>query len=255
MFIHPTAIISRKARIDEGCSIGAYTVIHDGVHLEKNTKVDEFCIIGKVSESDSINCRIGSNSTIRSHSVIYNNVTIQSQIETGHHIVIRENSSIGHNLRIGNFSDIEGDCTIGDYNRFHGYVHVGKGTKIGNFTWLYSLSIATNDPLPPSHIHEPVVIEDGCVICVGATLMPGSAMRLGSMIAANSRAIGECNPGYLYKGDPAKPICPVAKLVHPRSKSKHPWMNHLSDRFPLEAQDRLQSLLKSIKDITLKQGA
>ena len=107
--------------------------------------------------------------------MLYEGSEFGAGLQTGHHVLIREGTRAGRDLRIGSYSDIEGDCTIGDCGRFHGYAHVGRGSRIGNFVHLYSLTILLNDPLPPSNIMQPATLEDGVVVAVGATVMPARA--------------------------------------------------------------------------------
>lgn len=64
----------------------------------------------------------------------------------------------------------------------------------------------TNDPLLPSDLILTVQIDDGAVACVGVTVMPGSVLRAGSYIVANSTVEGEilcgsdepCNTGFAF---------------------------------------------------------
>lgn len=189
---------------------------------------------------------IGPGSTIRSFSVIYSGSRFGSRLETGHHVVIREQTNAGENLRIGNFSDIEGHCAIGDYCRFHGYAHVGRGSRIGHFVWLFSLTTATNDPLPPSSLAEPVVMEDGVVVCVGVTLMPGVRLGKGAFVTAGTLARGEIPPGAVVAGPECRIVSHVSQLMHLDSGTRHPWMRHFAEKYPPESHERLAGLLSEI---------
>ena len=163
-FIPGDARIAPGARLGRDVTVGAGSVVHSGAVLGDRTRVMELCVIGAASPQGTPECRIGADAVIRSHAVVYAGAQLGPALETGHHVVIREGTLAGENLRLGNFSDIEGECTIGDFCRFHGYVHVGKGSEIGHFVWIYSLATLTNDPLPPSSERAPVRIGDGAVI-------------------------------------------------------------------------------------------
>lgn len=227
-------------------TISPTSIIYPGVDIGEGSTIGEFCVLGGGSLMGKAPLTIGKNAVIRSHSVIYAGSNIGDDFATGHHVVIREGTQAGENLRVGNFSDIEGDCKIGDFSRFHGYTHVGKGSRIGSFAWLFSLTTATNDPLPPSHLSSPVVIGDGVVVCVGATMMPGTQLGDGSFVAAGSLAQGIVPPGAVVSGPDGKIINHVANLIHMPSGIRHPWMRHFADAYPEKCRERLASLEKRI---------
>ncbi|SMC43752.1 transferase hexapeptide (six repeat-containing protein) [Desulfocicer vacuolatum DSM 3385] len=244
-----TSIISSKAILGKNVVIGDYAKIFDNVVIGDNVQIDDYCQIGHPSIlSDKKPVIIGSNSHIRSFSIIYENSEFGPALETGHHVVIREGTMVGENLRVGNFSDIEGDCVIGDYCRFHGYSHIGKGAEIGHFVWIFSLVTATNDPLPPSNAQAPVKIKDGAVVCVGATLMPGSIVGTGAFISAGAQARGDVPAGAVIAGEDGKVVNHVSRLIDFNSGQRHPWMNHYRHVYPNteEITNRLDSLLNEI---------
>jgi acetyltransferase-like isoleucine patch superfamily enzyme len=190
---------------------------------------------------------IGANSVIRSHSVFYAASQFGERLETGHHVVVRERTCAGANLRIGNFCDIEGDCSFGDYCRLHGYAHVGKGSNIGNFVWLFSLTTLTNDPLPPSALASPVTIEDGAVVCVGVTLLPGTVIRKGAFLSAGAMGQGDIPAGAVVAGPEGRVVGHVSGLMHFASGTRHPWMRHFDRGLPPAAQERLRQLFQEIQ--------
>ncbi len=244
--VHPTAIIDSSVEIPPSVRVGANTRIESGVSLGEGASIGDFCLLGAGQKSGDLKLSIGADSQIRSHTVIYAGSEFGDKLETGHHVVIRERTNAGKNLRVGNYSDIEGDCEIGDYCRFHGYVHVGKGSKIGNFVWLYSLVTATNDPIPPSNLIRPVKIHDGAVVCVGAILMPGVEVGAGAFVTARSKAEGKIPAGAVVSGDYGDIVSHVANLIDLESGLRHPWMRHLTDRYPAECHSNLHELLDRV---------
>ncbi len=241
--------ISDKAIIGNNCKIGDFTIIYDDVIIGNNVSIGDNCVIGLPNNLSNDKLFIGDNSTIRSHSVIYKGSKFKSKLETGHHVLIRENTIAGDNLRIGSYSDIEGDCEVGDYTRIHGYVHVGKGSKIGSFVWLYSLVTLTNDPLPPSHIERPVIIEDGVVVSVNATILPGVKLSMGTFIASGIVVNKNTNVGdVIANSQDYIPNLKVKSLIDLETKTQHPWMNHFIDAYPEVCHDRILELGNNIKE-------
>jgi len=244
--IHPTAYIGPNCEIADDVRIGAFTCLHGRVKIGSDSTIGEHCVLGGGPLIGKDHLEIGSKSIIRSHSVVYAGSRFASQLETGHHVIVRERTTAGTNLRVGNFSDIEGDCTIGDYCRFHGYAHLGKNSRVGDFVWLFSLATATNDPLPPSRLAEGCVLGDGSVVCVGAILMPGTTLGCGAFVTAGSMARGDVPNGAVISGADGHIVSHVSTLMHFPSGLRHPWMRHFAEAYPAECQDRLKELLDKI---------
>ena len=240
--IHPSAQIGSGVKIGHGTRIGANVVMGDGC------VIGDHCTIGQETGGPwRGQClRLGAESIIRSHSVLYEGSDLGADLQTGHHVLIREGTRAGPNLRIGSYSDVEGDCRIGDCARFHGYVHVGRGSQLGDFVHLYSLTILLNDPLPPSEIADPVRLEDGVVVTVGVIVMPGAVMHTGSFAAVRSVVVGEVPPGAVVEGPQGRIATHVTLLASLQHGVRHPWTRNFAGRYPAWAQPRLKKLESAI---------
>jgi UDP-3-O-[3-hydroxymyristoyl] glucosamine N-acyltransferase len=235
--------IDPGARIGRGLKTGFGVRIYGNVEIGDDCTIGDFCVVGHPSvQPDAPPLTLGDGARIRSHAVLYEGSRIGPFLETGHHVVIREGAAIGENLRIGNFADVEGACRIGDFVRLHGYAHVGRGASIGDFVWMFSLTTAMNDPLPPSHLAEPVTIGDMATVCVNAQLMPGTVVGRGSMIAAGAWARGDIPPGVLVTGVDGEIAGPVRFMMHMASRTRHPWHTHFADAYPERARARIAAL-------------
>jgi acetyltransferase-like isoleucine patch superfamily enzyme len=241
-------LISPQATIGANVQIGELTRVYPNVVIGDNTTVDTHCVIGHPAQGRWTGhpVRVGAGSVLRSHTVMYEGSEFGPRLETGHHTLLREGIQAGENLRVGSFSDLEGDCVIGDFARFHSYVHVARGSKIGHFVWLFSLTTLTNDPLPPCDFAAPVTIEDGVVVCVGNTVLPGTILRRGCFITAGSMAKGEIPEGAVVTGNPGRVSFHVSNLMNPQVGLQHPWMNHFRSGYPAHAQERLDALRDAI---------
>ena len=239
-------LISPNAAIGKDVQIGYGSRIYDGVEIGDGTVIGDHCSIGLPVSNNANPTRIGPHSTIRSHAVIYRDVELGPKFESGHHTLIRDGVRAGINLRLGSYSSLEGNCTIGDFCRFHGYVQVGRASRIGNFVWLFSLTTLTNDPLPPSHTLLGPVIEDGVVVCISSTVMPAAILRKGVFVCACSCARGEIPPGGVVDGRRGELIAHITQLTNQELGIAHPWMGHFADAYPAEAQPRIRSLHQEI---------
>ena len=224
--IHHTAIISKNATIGKNVSIGAFSIIHDGVILGDESVIDSYCEIGITTPLANIyQLNIGKGAKIRSHATVYIGSIIGDNLNTGHYVTIRENSVISESVQIGSRGDIQGDCYIGKYTKMHADVHIGKESKIGSYVWLFPEVLLTNDPTPPSDKLVGVEIGDFAVLAAKVLVLPGVNIGKDSVIAAGSLVKDDVLEGKVSSGNPAKTICNASILRsygNPKEKA-YPW--------------------------------
>lgn len=250
MAIHPTAVIDARARIETDVEIGPYSIIHSNTEIAEGTVIGAYCEIGIPTNAALVpNLIIGPKCQIRSHAVLYSGSYLGQGVQLGHFVSIRENSRIGSGVLLGTRCQIEGDCTIGEYSRLHSEVHVGKGAHIGRCCWLYPKVQFTNDPLPPTNIVLPVIMNDLSVICTGALLFPGVEIGLGAFVAATS-VVRDNIPAVMFaSGNPAKAIFTVDRLIDPARNLKFQWLEHFRDRYPDIAQSLITELTSQAREL------
>lgn len=236
MTIHKTAIVSPKAEIGSGVTIGPFTTIHDNVRIGDNTVVEGYCELGVANNlSAGMPLVIREGSHIRSHSVFYEGSSFGARLVTGHRVTVREKTEAGENLQIGTLSDIQGHCRIGDYVRFHSNVHIGQKSVVGNYVWIFPYVVLTNDPHPPSNILIGATIEDFAVIATMSVVLPGARVAKGCLIGAHSCVKGETEEDSLYIGSPAARVCATSKIkLRDGSGAAYPWRRHFTRGYPDE---------------------
>jgi acetyltransferase-like isoleucine patch superfamily enzyme len=233
--IHPTAIINENVSIEPDVEIGPYSIVHSGAKIASGTKIGSHCEIGVETElAKSKELNIGKNSIIRSHSVFYSGSSFGPNLITGHRVTIRENTVTGLNFQVGTLSDIQGDSEIGDYVRFHSNVHVGKGSKIYDFVWIFPYVVLTNDPHPPSETRSGIEINKYAVIATMSTVLPGVVIHEGALIGAHSLVNRDVLADTIVAGIPAKLIGPTSRIKLSGSKdvAAYPWRKHFHRGYP-----------------------
>lgn len=233
--IHPTALVSSSARIGCNVKIGPFSIIHDNVEIAENCIVESHCEIGHPTPlADGKPLVIGRNSLIRSHSIFYEGSNFESNLVTGHRVTIREKTIAGINLQIGTLCDVQGNCTIGDYVRFHSNVHIGQGSFIGNFVWIFPYVVLTNDPHPPSNVLKGVRIEEFSAIATMSIILPGVVVGGGALVGAHSSVNRDVAPDTVVAGSPAKFVCNAneIKLKDGSGRAAYPWRTHFSRGYP-----------------------
>lgn len=235
--------IGNNVTLGKNVKIGDNSIIYDNVALGNNVIISNDCVIGEPlndyyrnEEYENPITEIGSDSLIRSHSIIYADTVIQNNFITGHRVTIREKTVIGSNCMVGSYNDIQGYCEIGDYNRFHSYVNIGQKTKTGDFVFIYPFVVFTNDPTPPSDELIGVSIGDYSQIATGSILLPGAVIGKNCLIAANSTVGGNFSDDKFISGNPAKEIGQLSKMPFFNNKGKrhYPWQYNFDRNMPWE---------------------
>jgi acyl-[acyl carrier protein]--UDP-N-acetylglucosamine O-acyltransferase len=235
--IHPSAIVSPKAKLGANVKIGPFSIVHDNVDIGDNTVIDSHCEIGYPSAlAGDRPLIIGANSLIRSHSIFYAGSTFGERLMTGHRVTVREGTVVGVNLQLGTLCDLQGDCTIGDYVRFHSNVHIGKMSKVGNFVWIFPYVVLTNDPHPPSSVLQGCEIGDYAAVATMTVVLPGVKVGAHSLVAAHSMVGKDVAPSTVVGGAPAKYLCDTVKirLKDGTDRPAYPWTSHFRRGYPAE---------------------
>ncbi len=186
MQIHPTAIVSQKAKLADDVGVGPYAVIGDNVKINAGTKIGAHCLIdGNTSIGKSCDIFTGSVIGSRPQDLKYNDE--KSFLEIGNNNIIRGYSTFNPGTQ-------EGSKTIvGDNNLFMVYSHIAHDCRVGN-----NCIIANNGTLA-GH----VVIEDNAVI--GGLVAIHQFVRVGklSIIGGCSKVVQDIPPFSTCDGHPA----------------------------------------------------
>lgn len=185
--IHPTAIVSKKAKIDEGVEIGPYTIIGDNVELGKGTKVGPFCVITGYTKIGKDN-RIFSNAVVGSIPQDLKYKGERSWLIIGDGNTIREFVTINPGTGEG------GKTIIGNNNLIMAYAHIAHDCIIGNNV------IIANCGTLAGH----VLIEDKAII--GGLAAIHQFVRVGryAIIGGCSKVVQDIPPYSTCDGHPAK---------------------------------------------------
>ncbi len=241
-FIGRNIQIGKGVKLGKNVRIGDNTTIYDNVEIADNTMVANDCIIGEPLADYYTNkkyknpkTKIGANSLIRSHCIIYSSVETGTNFTTGHRVVIREKSKFGNYCAIGTMSDIQGFVKFGNYCRLHSSVHICQYSKIGNFVFIYPFVVFTNDPHPPSTVWKGPEISDYTQIAVSSII--NSDVKIGNncLVAANSFVNANMPDYSVFAGTPATKISDIREIKSKQIKGMHyPWMKNFSKGMPWE---------------------
>jgi acetyltransferase-like isoleucine patch superfamily enzyme len=241
--IHKTAMIDSDVLLPRNIRIGPYSIVHRNTTFGEDVSIGAFCEIGLNFNEAGQDLYIGPESLVRSHTVIYSGSVFKSRLETGHHVSLRENIVAGENLRVGTYSDIQGDVNIGNFVRLHSNVHLAKGTTIGNCVWIFPFVVTTNDPFPPSNMHQGVNIGDFAVISTASVILPGVVVSEGSIVGAKSVVTRNVEPNTLVVGSPAKFVKLASEIRLQNGEYAYPWTEHFDEKYI----DEIRNLINAKK--------
>jgi acetyltransferase-like isoleucine patch superfamily enzyme len=242
------ARIASTASIGANVEVGPFSYVHEGVIVGKGTVIGSHCEIGIPNAKAQSPLYIGPNSLIRSHTVIYNGSTFKDRLETGHFVAIRELTQAGSNFRVGSYGDIQGHCDFGDFVRLHSRVHIAQGATVGDLVWMSPGVQLTNDPLPPSTILLPTVIEDMTTIATNALIMPGITVGFASFVSAGSVVRSQLHPLSWVRGDPAERVASTKRLVNIENGLRFPFGGGFIERYPEDAQELIARNLRRFEE-------
>jgi len=148
MKIHPTAIISSEAHLEEGVEIGPYSIIGSDVTIGKNTIIGPHVVIDSQTDIGE-GCRFFQFSSIGAVPQDLKFKGEATRTIIGNYNTIREYVTIHR----ATSADI-GVTIMGDYNLLMAYCHVAHNCKLGNRI------VMANAANLAGHIH----VEDNAII-------------------------------------------------------------------------------------------
>lgn len=187
MQIHPTAIVSKKAKLNDDIQVGPHTIIADNVCIGKGAKIGASCVI-EGNTTIGQDCQIFTGAVIGSRPQDLKYKGEKSFLEIGDNNIIREYCTF-------NPGTTEGSKTIvGNNNLIMAYSHIAHDCKVGN-----NCVIANNGTLAGY-----VSIEDKAVI--GGLVAIHQFVRVGmlSIIGGCSKVVQDIPPYSTCDGHPAR---------------------------------------------------
>lgn len=236
--IHPTAVISPRAKLSDNVAIGPYAIIEDDVRIEQGTIICGACFIGHQA-------RIGKNC------LIYPHVSVRERVEIGERVIIHSGTVVGCDgfgfamvkgaqekipqigtVVIGDDVEIGANVTI-DRARFDRTI-IGKGTKIDNL-----VQIAHN-----------VVIGENCIIVAQAGISGSTTLGKEVILAGQVGVVGHVHIG---EGAIVAAQAGVTKSIPPYTKiSGYPAKPHAEAKRVNACLQRLPQAYKRIRKLEEK---
>lgn len=184
MKVHPTAIVSEKARLSEDVEVGPYSLIEEDVDIGRGVKIYSHChilshtIIGE-------DCQIHMGAVLGHLPQIRKGASHFGRLSIGRRNIFREYTTVHR----GSHSDSA--TVIGDDNYFMAFSHIAHDCSIGNNVTI------CNGTLIAGHAE----VSDYTFISGNVTVHQFCRIGKLSMIGGLSRVAKDVPPYMLLKGD------------------------------------------------------
>lgn len=176
--VHPTAVVSPRARIGTGCHIGPYCIVNDEVELEDDVHLESHCVIdGRTTigqgtrvfpfvsiglapqdlkyNGEPSETRIGRRNMIREFVTIHrgtggggmltqigDDCLLMAQAHIAHDCIIGNNVIMANAATLAGHVTIEDHANVGAYSGVHQFCRVGREAYVGGY------SVVVKDALP-----------------------------------------------------------------------------------------------------------
>lgn len=239
--IHPTAIVSKKAELAGGVTVGPYSVIADNVKIGAQTKIGSHCVI-EGNTTIGKDCEIFTGAVIGSRPQDLKYKGANSFLCIGDNNIIREYCTFNPGTQDGR------QTIVGNNNLFMAYSHIAHDCIVAN-----ECVIANNGTLA-GH----VTLEDKAVI--GGLVAIHQFVRVGtlSIIGGCSKVVQDIPPYSTCDGHPAR-IYGLNLVGLRRNKTSREIIIQLDHAFKAlfnsglsakHAAEILEKEIKPVKEIT-----
>ncbi|MDD5464887.1 MAG: acyl-ACP--UDP-N-acetylglucosamine O-acyltransferase [Candidatus Omnitrophica bacterium] len=164
MQVHPSAIVSPKAKLASGVSVGPFSIIGDNVAIGADTKIGAHCVVegnttvgggceiftGAVIGSrpqdlkfkgEKVFLEIGNNNIIREYCTLNPGTKEGAKTIIGDNNLLMAYSHIAHDCRVGNGCVLANNCTLAGHVTIEDMVVIGGIVAIHQFVRIGMLSI------------------------------------------------------------------------------------------------------------------
>jgi UDP-3-O-[3-hydroxymyristoyl] glucosamine N-acyltransferase len=209
--VHPTAVLGRGARIEEGVAIGPYVVIGEGAQIGAGTRLDAHVVVG-AGVVVGPGCQIYPGVTLYPGTLLGERVRVHAGARLGADgfgYVFRggKHDKIPHVGRCIVESDVEiGANTTIDRGSIDDTV-IGAGTKIDNLVQIaHNVRIGRLCLIMSQvGIAGSVRVGDGVILAGQAGISGHHTIGAGARVAAQAGVFGDIPAGETWSGYPARP--------------------------------------------------
>jgi acetyltransferase-like isoleucine patch superfamily enzyme len=202
-----------------GAVIGPFAVVHGGVSVAEQARVDEHAVVGKpelgyavgqIHPGAGADTVLAAGAVVRSGALIYADVHLGVNTLVGHHTLLRTGVRVGAETLLGHHLTIERATRIGRDVRCSPGSHITSSTQIADRVFLGAGIRTINDKTltwrDPHRkpVLEPPRFETGAKVGSGCTVLAGVTVGEHALVGAGSLVTHDIPAGALAYGSPAR---------------------------------------------------
>ena len=154
--IHPTAIVSNKAKLGENVKVGPFSIIEDNVEIGDNTEIRSSVVISNGArigsnvkifhgavistepqdlkyKNEPTLVKIGNNTEIREYATINRATTATYETRVGENCLIMTYCHVAHDCKLGDNIIMSNTTQLGGHVEIEDWVILGGVTKVHQF--------------------------------------------------------------------------------------------------------------------------
>lgn len=225
--IHPSAVFLpgdmlgtlRPIVVGDRVSIGAFTVVHGGASVGRDTHIGHRAIVGEpeygyalreVYQGAGAPTVIGAGVVIRAGAIVYAGASVGDDSTIGHNTLLRTNVKVGSGSQLAANLTVERGCVIGDGVRCSPGSHLTADTVVEDRAFLGAgvrtindKELVWRDPLHEQPLRPPSFAY-GCKVGSGAVLLAGVTVGEHALVGAGSVVTRDVRAKAIVYGVPAK---------------------------------------------------
>ena len=214
------AIVRDGATIGDNVVIHPHVVIAAGVEVGDNVEIFPGAFLGREPKGAGATSRqpefqrrvkVGNNSSIGPHAVLYYDVEIGENTLIGDGASIREQCRVGSFCIISRYVTLNYNTRVGDRTKIMDLSHITGNCVLGDGVFVSTLVGTTNDNAIGQHGYREAdivgpTVRDGAMIGAGAMLLPAVVIGEGAVVGTGAVVTKSVDAGTVVMGVPARPV-------------------------------------------------